>query len=83
MRVPKKNSLMSMQDVEFIDYYERLQQCIVCELADHAWEWFKLNINDCLMNGHLKHVISCQASILELPHSLQSNFMTVQFLKSI
>ncbi len=35
------------------------------------------------MNGHLKHVVSCQASILEPPHGLQSNFMMVCFLKSI
>jgi hypothetical protein len=25
MQMPKMNSLMSKQDVEFIDYYERLQ----------------------------------------------------------
>ncbi len=35
------------------------------------------------MNGHLKRVVSCQASILELPHGPQSNFMMVHFLKSI
>jgi hypothetical protein len=33
MRMPKMNSLMSKQEIEFIDYYERLQQCIVFELA--------------------------------------------------
>jgi hypothetical protein len=27
MHMPKMNSLMSKKDVEFIDYYERLQQC--------------------------------------------------------
>jgi hypothetical protein len=32
--MPKMNSLMSKQDVEFIDYYERLRQCIVFKLAD-------------------------------------------------
>ncbi len=63
------NSLMSKQDVEFIDYYVRLRQCIVFELADEDWDWFKL--------------VSCQASILELPHGLQSSFMMVRFLKSI
>ncbi len=35
------------------------------------------------MNGHLKWVVSCQASILKLPHGPQSNFMMVRFLKSI
>jgi hypothetical protein len=35
------------------------------------------------VNGHLKRVVSCQASILELPHGPQSNFMMVRFLKSI
>ncbi len=34
IQMPKMNSLMSKQDVEFIDYYERLHQCIVFELAD-------------------------------------------------
>ncbi len=83
MRMPKMNSLMSKQDVEFINYYERLRQCIIFELADEDWDWFKLIINDYVVNGHLKRVVSCQASILELPHCLQSNFMTVRFLKSI
>ncbi len=83
MWMPKMNSLMSKQDVEFIDYYERLCQCIVFELADEEWDWFKLIINDYIVNGHLKWVVSCQASILELPHGPQSNFMMVCFLKSI
>ncbi len=77
------NSLMSKQDVEFIDYYERLCQCIVFELADEDWDWFELIINNYVVNGHLKRVVSCQASILELPHGLQSNFMMAHFLKSI
>ncbi len=46
MRMPKMNSLMSKQDVEFIDYYERLHQCIVFELTDEDWDWFKLIINN-------------------------------------
>ncbi len=74
------NSLMSKQDVEFIDYYERLRQCIVFEVADEDWDWFKLIIDDYVVNGHLKRVVSCQASILELPHGPQSNFMAVCFL---
>jgi hypothetical protein len=83
MWMPKMNSLMSRQDVEFIDYYERLQKCIIFKLANEDWDWFKLIINDYTVNGHLKHVASRQTSILELPHGLQSNFMTVHFLKSI
>jgi hypothetical protein len=35
------------------------------------------------VNEHLKCVVSCQASILELPHGPQPGFMTVCFLKSI
>jgi hypothetical protein len=46
MQMPKMNSLMSKQDVEFIDYYERLRQCIVCKLADKDWDWFELIINN-------------------------------------
>jgi hypothetical protein len=42
MWMPKMNSLMSKQDVEFIDYHERLHQCIIFELADEDWGWFKL-----------------------------------------
>ena len=38
MRLPKMNSLMSKQNVDFIDYYERLRQCIVFELADEDWD---------------------------------------------
>jgi hypothetical protein len=83
MPMPKMNSLMSKQDAEFINYYERLHQCIVFELADEDWDWFKLIINDYMVNGHLKRVVSHQASILKLPHSQQSNFMMVRFLKSI
>jgi hypothetical protein len=83
MQMPKMNSLMSKQDLEFIDYYERLQQCIVFELTDEDWDWFKLIMNNYIVNGHLKHVVSHQASILELPHGPQSNFMMVCFLKSI
>ncbi len=58
MRMPKMNSLMSKQDVEFIDYYERLGQCIIFELADEDWDWFKLIINNYVVNGHLKQVVS-------------------------
>jgi hypothetical protein len=83
MWMPKMNSLISKQDVEFIDLYERLCQCIIFELADEDWDWFKLIIDNYMVNGHLKWVVSCQASILELPHDPQSNFMTVRFLKSI
>jgi hypothetical protein len=83
MWIPKMNSLMSKQNVEFIDYYEWLRQCIVFKLADEDWDWFKLIINDHVLNGHLKRVVSRQASILELPHGPQSDYMTVRFLKSI
>jgi hypothetical protein len=83
MQMPKMNSLMSKQDIEFIDYYERLQQCIVFKLADEDWDWSKLIMNNYIVNGHLKHVVSCQASILDLPHGPQSDFMMDCFLKSI
>ncbi len=77
------NSLMSKQDAKFIDYYERLQQCIVFKLADEDSDWLKLIINNYVVNGHLKHVVSHQASILELPHGAHSNLTMVWFLKSI
>jgi hypothetical protein len=57
-QMPKTNSLMSKQDVEFIDYYERLRQCIVFKLADEDWDWFKLIVNNYVVNGHLKRVVS-------------------------
>jgi hypothetical protein len=41
MQMPNMNSLMSKQDVEFIDNYEMLHQCIVFELTDEDWDWFK------------------------------------------
>ncbi len=66
MWMPKMNSLMSKQDVEFINYYERLRQCTIFELADEDWDWLKLVINNFVVNGHLKRVDSCQASILEI-----------------
>ena len=44
---------------------------------------FKLIIDNYVVNGHLKRVVSCEASILKLPHSPQSDFMMVRFLKSI
>ena len=53
------------------------------KLAGEDWDWFKLIINDYLVNGHLKRVVSCQASILKLPHGPQRDFMMVRFLKSI
>jgi hypothetical protein len=83
MQMPKMNSLMSKQNIEFIDYYERLQQCIVFKLADEDWDWSKLIMNDYVVNGHYKHVVSHQASILKLPHGSQSDFMMVCYLKSI
>jgi hypothetical protein len=55
----------------------------VFELSDEDWDWIKLIMNNFVVNGHLKHVVSCQASILEMPHGLQSDFMMVLFLKSI
>jgi hypothetical protein len=61
----------------------RGSKCIVFKLADEDWDWFKLIINNYVVNGHLKCVVNCQASILKLPHGPQSSFMMVHFLKSI
>ncbi len=47
------------------------------ELANEDWDWFKLIMNNYIVNGHLKCAVSCQASIP------QSDFMMVRFLKSI
>jgi hypothetical protein len=38
MRMSKMNHLLSKQDLEFIDYYQKLRQCLVFELADDNWE---------------------------------------------
>ncbi len=58
MWMPKMNSLMSKQDIEFIGYYGRLRHCILFELADKDWDWFKLIMNVYIVNGHLKRVVS-------------------------
>jgi hypothetical protein len=56
----------------------------VFKFADEDWDWFKLIMNDYVVNGHLKKgVVRHQASIFELPHGPQSNSMTVGFLKLI
>ncbi len=53
--MPKMNTIMSEQDMGFIDYYERLCQYIEFELTNDDWEWFWLIINDYLLNGNTCH----------------------------
>ncbi len=76
MQMLKMNSLMSKQDAEFIDYFERIHQCSVLKLADEDWDWLKLIINDYVVNKHLKHVFSHQVSIFELPHGFHEGPFT-------
>jgi hypothetical protein len=66
MKMPKMNHLLSKTDVDFIDYYQKLRQCLVFELADDDWEWFQLLMADFVAGGNMKRVVSRQASTLVL-----------------
>jgi hypothetical protein len=81
MKMPKMNNLLSKTDVVFIDYYQKLQQCLVFELADNDWEWFQLLVADFVAGGNMKRVFSRQASTLVLPMGGDSsNHTTTRFL---
>ena len=84
MKMPKMNHLLSKTDVEFIDYYQKLRQCLVFELADDDWEWFQLLMADFVAGGNMKRVVSRQASTLILPLGTDSSdHTTTRFLKAI
>ena len=84
IKMPKMNHLLSKTNVEFIDYYQKLRQCLVFELADDDWEWFQLLMADFVAGGNMKRVVSCQASTLVLPLGTNSSdSATTRFLKAI
>ncbi len=82
LKLPKLD-VISKQDADFINYFERLRQCNVIEVADADWPWMKLLMENFALSGKLKRVVSRQASILELTHGIQSNFSNTRFLKGL
>ncbi len=62
------DTLISKEDVEFINYFACLPQCNALEVADLDCIWMKMLMENFASGGHLKLVISKQASILELLH---------------
>ncbi len=80
MRLPKMD-MVSKQDMEFVNYFERLRNCYVIMVADADWPWMKGLMEGFFLVGKLKRTISHQASILELTHGQQSSFANRRFLK--
>ena len=83
LKLPQMESLVSRKDAEFINYFACLRQCNVLEVADADWLCFWLLMENFTPGGHLKQVISKQASILELPHGNVGMLTSTKFLKSI
>ncbi len=67
LKLSQMDTLICKEDVEFINYFARLQQCNVLEVADTDWIWMRTLMESFATGGHLKWVIIKQASILELP----------------
>ena len=82
IRLPKLDGV-SKQDAEFINYFERLRNCNVIEVANADWPWMKRLMEDFTQAGKLKRSVSRQASILELTHGAQTGFVNTKFLKGI
>ena len=82
VRLPKLDGV-SKQDAEFINYFERLRNCNVIEVADADWPWMKRLMEDFTQAGKLKRSVSRQASILELTHGVQTGFANTKFLKGL
>jgi hypothetical protein len=83
IKLPQMDTLICKEDVEFINYFAWLRQCNVLEVADIDWGWMKTLMESFATGGHLKQVISKQASILELPHGNVGSMTNTRFLKSI
>jgi hypothetical protein len=77
------DTLIFKEDVEFMNYFACLHQCNVLEVADTDWAWMRTLLENFASGGHLKWVISKQASILELPQGNVGSMTNTQFLKSI
>jgi hypothetical protein len=83
LKLPQMDTLICKEDVEFINYFACLQQCNVLEVADTDWIWMRSLMVSFATGGHLKWVISKQASILELPQGNVGSMTNTRFLKSI
>jgi hypothetical protein len=83
LKLPQMDTLISKEDVELINYFACLRQCNVLEVADLDWAWMRTLMENLASGGHLKWVISKQASILELPQENVGAMTNTWFLKSI
>ena len=72
VRVSKLNKL-GAEDAEFINYFERLRNCNVTEVADTDWDWMRMLMLHFTATRKIKHTISQQTSVLELHHGPQSS----------
>ncbi len=82
VRVSKLDKL-GAEDAVFINYFERLCNCNVNEIADADWDWMQTLMLHFTAAGKMKRSISRQALVLELHHGLQSSLTEVWFLKSL
>ncbi len=41
LKLPQMDTLISKEDVEFINYFACLRQCTVLEVADTDWAWIR------------------------------------------
>jgi hypothetical protein len=82
VRVPKLDKL-GAEDAEFINYFERLRNCNVVEVADADWDWMRMLMLHFTSAGKMKCTISQQESVLELHYGPQSSSTEVRFLKSL
>jgi hypothetical protein len=57
VRVPKLNKL-GAEDAEFINYFERLCNCNVMEVADADWDWMRTLMLHFTAAGKMKRTIS-------------------------
>jgi hypothetical protein len=83
LKLPQMDTLISKEDIEFINYFSHLHQCNVLEVANTDWAWMRMLMENFASGGHLKRVISKQASILELPQGNVGAMTNTWILKSI
>jgi hypothetical protein len=83
LKLPQMDTLISKENIEFINYFAHLRQCNLLEVADMDWAWMRTLLENFASGGHLKWVISKQASILELPQGNVGAMTKTRFLKSI
>jgi hypothetical protein len=83
LKLSQMDTLISKEDVESINYFACLCQCNILEVVNTDWAWMRTLMENFTSNGHLKRIISKQASILELPQGNIGAMTTTRFLKSI